>query len=467
MPQWLRAQKGDTTFVEAQMKLDSVPAENFVVRKIIFEGNKKTKSKILRRELMFTEGDSIKVSEWRDLRVRSAKNLFNTGLFNFVEIEVRNLQNHHADIVVSVKERWYIWPIPVLEIDERNFNTWWETRNFSRLSAGLFLTHNNFRGRGEEVKLLLMGGYNQKLGVSYSAPYVNKKKTIGLGFQSIYTLRHEVNIKTEFDKQQYLKLEDKPIQRDWLSSVHLSYRPNYYFTAFLQLRYRQYEFADSLLEANPDYAPNASPELQYFATYLKLKLDHRDYQSYPLDGYYVDGEFYKYGMGIFDNDLNIWKVQTTMRKYWTLSRRWYAATGLVLRYSAGMDRQAYLFNKALGYGRDYVRAYQYYVIDGESFALLKSNVKFALIPPKRLKLKFLKAEKFNTIPYAFYLNLYFDAGYASAKYPGPTNRLPNEVLFGYGLGLDFVTYYDAIVRFEFGLNRMNEYGIYISFIAPI
>ena len=461
------AQKPDTTFVEAQLKMDSVPPVDFRIRSIIFEGNKKTKSLILQRELLFKSGDSITVNDWNELRQQSAKNLFNTALFNSVEIGVRNIKNSEADVVVRVTERWYIWPVPVLEIDERNFNTWWETKNFNRLSAGLYLTHNNFRGRGEVLKLLVMGGYNMKLGISYAAPYVNRNKTIGLGFQSIYTLRHEVNYKTAFDKQQFMKLEEQPIQRDLLASAHIKYRPNYFFTAFLQLRYHQYEFADSLILANPAYAPSDQGSLQYFAVYAKLKSDHRDYRDYPLDGYYMDAEIYKYGFGLFDQGPDIWMLQSTSRLYLTMSPRWYFATGFTFKLSTGKDNETYLFNKSLGYGRNLVRGYQYNVIEGENFALLKTNVKFALVKPRKLKLNFIKTDKFNTIPYAFYLNLYFDAGYVGAEHPAPTNILPNEFIYGTGVGLDFVTYYDMVARFEFGVNREGDTGFFLSFVAPI
>ncbi|MCK5856512.1 MAG: hypothetical protein KAG64_03420 [Bacteroidales bacterium] len=462
-----QAQVKDTTFVGAQISEEETVYHDFVVGKILFEGNHKTKDRILLRELLFVQGDSIMAKDWTNLRKQSAENLFNTTLFNRVGISAIARENGLMDIVVKVIERWYIWPVPVFEVDERNFNAWWETRDLSRASVGLFLTHNNFRGRREEVKILLMGGYNQKIGFSYSAPYVNKKGTIGLGFQTIYTLRHEVNYKTVFDKQVYLKLDDQAIQRDLLSSVHISYRPNYFFTAIAQLRYRQFEFADSLIISNPDYAPSTDGDLQYMGVNMKFKYDRRDYKSYPLAGYYADLEVRKYGLGFFDNGLDIWNFHTTLRRYWTLSQRWYYAIGLIGKKSAGSQMQPYVFNRALGYGRDYVRAYQYYVIEGNDFALLKMNIKFAIVPPRKVKMNFVKTEKFNTIPYAFYLNLFFDAGYVNAPYSDSSNKLPNRYIYGSGIGLDFVTYYDAVARFEVGVNHKGESGFFLSFIAPI
>jgi hypothetical protein len=48
-----------------------------------------------------------------------------------------------------------------------------------------------------------------------------------------------------------------------------------------------------------------------------------------------------------------------------------------------------------------------------------------------------------------------------------TNNLQNHFLLGYGLGLDFTTYYDVVVRIESTLNLMNQPGIYFHFTAPI
>jgi hypothetical protein len=40
-------------------------------------------------------------------------------------------------------------------------------------------------------------------------------------------------------------------------------------------------------------------------------------------------------------------------------------------------------------------------------------------------------------------------------------------LIGYGLGLDFTTYYDIVIRVEAAVNRMSQPGIYVHFIASI
>ncbi len=444
----------------------SAMSQSFVVHSIVVEGNDKTKSQIILRELVFALGDTLQDSQWQDLQKQSADNLVNTSLFHTAEISFKDNQFQRT-IIIKVTERWYLWPIPQVDIDERNFNTWLETKNLERASAGILLTHNNMRGRGETMKLLFMLGYNQKLGFAYEMPYINKKKTIGIGFQSIFTMSHEVNAITEYDKQVFLKTEDEPIEQDWLSSFQVQYRPRHHLTHLIQLRYRHWQFADTLLQFNPEYTPNAQTDLQYFGLYYKLKLDHRDYKPYPLNGYYVDFEIIKYGLGVFDNDLDVLSFKSTSRKYIELNPKWYIAGGLIAKMSSP-NFQPYLLERGLGFGRDFVRGYEYYVVNGQNYLVGKANIKYAVIPKRVVKLNWMKSSKFNTIPFAFYLNLFSDIGIVSnTQFNSPTNVLPNTFLYSAGIGLDFVSYYDAVARMEWAVNANGESHFYLHFIAPI
>jgi len=115
-----------------------------------------------------------------------------------------------------------------------------------------------------------------------------------------------------------------------------------------------------------------------------------------------------------------------------------------------------------------VRGYEYYVIDGSKYVVAKTNLKWAIIPQNKIKFDFIKTEKFNTIPYAFYLNLFYDAGYVSEnKFNDVSNQLPGSYLYSLGLGIDFTTYYDKVARFEIARNNLGEIGFFLHFIAPI
>ena len=154
------------------------------------------------------------------------------------------------------------------------------------------------------------------------------------------------------------------------------------------------------------------------------------------------------------------------KKFWQLNDKFYFGSGLSLKYTIGNPVPYYL-SRGLGYGKEFLRGYEYYVMDGQNFALLKSNLTFELLPKKQFHAKFIPLTKFATIPYAFYINLYADAGYAKDRMFNEYNPLTNELQYSFGGGLDFVTYYDMVFRFEYSINKLGESGFFLHFTSSI
>ena len=46
------------------------------------------------------------------------------------------------------------------------------------------------------------------------------------------------------------------------------------------------------------------------------------------------------------------------------------------------------------------------------------------------------------------------------------NDLNNIWLASQGVSIDFVTYYDKLIRLEYARNHLNEWGVYIHFSNP-
>ena len=120
-----------------------------VIRNIYILGNKHTKPQIILRELDFMEGERVPAAALAGMLVKSRENIFNTSLFNVVSAEQVSLteKGDSTDILITVVERWYIWPIPYLEFPNHNVNAWLETTDFSLLTWGLDLTVRNMRGK--------------------------------------------------------------------------------------------------------------------------------------------------------------------------------------------------------------------------------------------------------------------------------------------------------------------------------
>ena len=119
------------------------------VSNIILNGNTKTQNEIIIREISFKINENYTDFDL-DKRIKQSKeNLVNLKLFNFVTIN-RIDNKDSVEIIIEVIEKWYIWPYPVFEISERNFNTWWKefTANnysdFSRLNYGYLFQLEKF-----------------------------------------------------------------------------------------------------------------------------------------------------------------------------------------------------------------------------------------------------------------------------------------------------------------------------------
>jgi hypothetical protein len=145
-------------------------------------------------------------------------------------------------------------------------------------------------------------------------------------------------------------------------------------------------------------------------------------------------------------------------------RLYYGGLGKI-RYVNYEKHIPYAFNRALGYGH-YLRGYEFYVIDGQSMLLNKNSFRYQLVKQRYYKIPFGNAFRaFNTIPFSLYANTYFDVGYVNESIYQKTNSLSNSWQFGYGLGLDIITYYDFIIRLEYSRNKLNEHGFYLHFTS--
>jgi len=441
-----------------------------VIGNIGFKGNARTRPSIILREMLFRKGDTLLKSELSEQLLESRENIFNTRLFNIVTIDPMPVEGSDTiNIVVSVIERWYIWPIPFLEISDRNFNVWWETRDFSRLTYGIDLTFNNVRGRNETLQIMTHFGYNQKYGFTYKIPYIDTKQKLGIGFGAEVDLNHEIPVASASNKPVYMKDGTDFLKKLFRGYTELIFRPDFYSTHTFYASYNHYIFNEQL-ESVPGFFYDESLIQQFVTLNYFFKNDHRDVQFYPLIGYYIDAEFnYTIPFKVAHNAY----LKMNFRKYWQMHNRWYWASGFTGKLSLEKE-QPYYLQQGLGYGREYVRGYEYYVIDGQHFVLLKNNLKFALLPQRVVKLGFIRTSKFNTIPLAFYLNVFADLGYVynyqdlnPHYHAGNSNTLQNALLAGYGAGIDFTTYYDIVVRMECSFNLWGEAGFYLHFMAPI
>ncbi len=454
--------------VFAQINAGNADASGFagdsliIVGKITPEGNKITKNKIILREVEVKPGDTLSIANLDSLITESRQNLINRSLFNFVSI-TKTPVNGKYDITVSVVERWYIWPIPIITFADRNVNVWWQDKDFNRLNYGIDLQVNNFRGRMEDLHFYLQGGYDKVFALRWDIPYLTKKQFFGMGFFGGVQLNREVAYATENDDLVYYKSGNGFAQERAFGEIDLTFRPKYNYLHTLAFGYDHYLFEDTLLTMNPGFANQG--EYNILSISYLYKQDFRDYKPYPLTGYYFDAGFVKYGMGLIPDQVNSLVVTFVFDQYIQLYRRWYFAYSFTTSFTS--NNLPYFLTNGFGYSGLEIRGYEFNIINGQDFGLFKSNFKFEIIPRTVKRIKWIKTEKFGKIFYALYANLFFDAGYADDPHFYESNHLTNRLLWGTGVGIDFITYYDFVFRFEYSINKQGKQGFYINLVAPI
>ena len=212
----------------------------------------------------------------------SKQNLVNLSLFNFVEIS-EEIQAENAKIIIEVTERWYFWPFPILEISERNFNSWWNEfkssnySDFSRLNYGLFLTWENFRGRNELLKFKIRKGFKEQYLFSYQIPYFNKKKTIGINTNIQLFRKKKSYYKTENNTLIYYTDENEYTTKDYELNTDILYRRDVHKTHKLKFHYFLSNADTAIINRNPKYFNNNNTSGSYAKFTYQFSNEKRDY----------------------------------------------------------------------------------------------------------------------------------------------------------------------------------------------
>jgi outer membrane protein assembly factor BamA len=147
--------------------MHQLTAQVLHIDSILYTGNKKTQNYIIRRELDFKAGDTIASTTLTGMFLQNRSRILNTGLFKEVALNIKSwdTESNHISIEIKVQEAWYIYPIPIFELADRNFNVWWDEFNgsLSRVNYGIRFTHNNLTGQQDALKLTAQFGYNNFL----------------------------------------------------------------------------------------------------------------------------------------------------------------------------------------------------------------------------------------------------------------------------------------------------------------
>lgn len=427
------------------------------LRGIVIEGNRKTRDRILLRELSLSPGARITRDSLSFYEQQNRLRLANLALFTDIEVKILPLPDSAAaDLSIKVKERWSIWPEVSFALADRNFNVWWKehNRDLHRANISLAVSDFNFRGNLERLKATIQLGYTQKFGIDYERPYIDRQQKHGIGFSFEAAQNQEVYVTTDSNKLRFARNEHRYIIRNFQAGIRYSYRPAYAARHLLELKYRSAFIADTIRQLNTDYFDRNSQHLRFLE--LVYRFDHNgvDNWNYPLRGQKVVA-YTTLRAGIegmqFQGFLN-----TELAHFAEPRRRWYTSFVFRGRISLTEDQPYYLRN-AMGINSEYVRGYEYYVIDGYHYAIGRASFKRELINTSIRKIPF---RYLPVIPLRIYPKVFADAGYVRNPHPG-NSFLNNRLLYSVGAGVDLITAYDFKFRLEYAVNHLGQSGFFL------
>ncbi|MEL6254611.1 MAG: hypothetical protein AAFR87_21555 [Bacteroidota bacterium] len=159
-----------------------------------------------------------------------------------------------------------------------------------------------------------------------------------------------------------------------------------------------------------------------------------------------------------------------------LSKRWNVAYGTHLVLSIG-DSIPYFEKNFLGARRrefrdisTTLRGYQPFVIAGSTVNMNKVEIKYGIVPyhiADYSGVGFLP-KKWQQAPTALYVTAFYEMGFIrDDSFNNNDDFLKNQLLHGYGVGLNIVGFYDILLRIEYARNHLNQGGVYLHGSVPI
>jgi hypothetical protein len=271
--------------------------------------------------------------------------------------------------------------------------------------------------------------------------------------------------RTNDHRYEFIRSENT-LRTDRVAALTYSYRKSFYKTHLVKVEYRNASLTDTLKILNENYTKSSAEKgLEYTYITYQFNADHRDFFAYPLKGFNLQASITKTGIAESD-DINKVEASVNYAHYFDLGNKFYLSnyTGL---YGSTPRDLAYVGYGALGTRKVFARGYELYVIEGPNYFLNKTTFKKLLFADTYHWADF-PVDQFQTIPFALYFKVYADIAYVenyrayrNPEVGDPNNtRLADKWLSGIGFGLDAVTFYDVVLRFEYTFNSQSERGFY-------
>jgi len=390
-------------------------SNKFQIATIEIIGNHKTRPDIILRELHFAENDTALFKEI----VAAYKRVQSLLLFNRVKFDLVG-DAQYSVLLITVYERWYIFPIPFVYRNERSWR---------KISYGAKLLHYNFLGRNIQLYFSAAFGYNPIFKFSYYNPWFMGNLKLFTNFNLYYG-------KVKSLSPQLRDYEDTRKGFEWL----VGKRFGHFTYTGLSLGYTE-------LTAPAEIGLTLSPKGkdQLASIMFIFQYDNRDLKEYPHKGYFFNLWSKRVGNGKLDH---YYRFGSDVRSYIPMSQKITLALRGAIDLSSGKipsyDRVY------LGYS-ERIRGRYYEIYEGENFAFGGMELRFPIMKIRYIDLETLPdVEQFSSnLKFGMSAGLFVNSG---AVWFQNESFSSNFIKSGFGAGIHFHLPYVEVFRLECGFN---------------
>ena len=352
-------------------------------------------------------------------------------MFNKVDIEY-SVQQDSASVYVTVFERWYIIPYPILGM---------KYRDLSKLYYGLGFVHQNFQGQNEKINANFCFGYDQWMTLNYQNPKVTAGDDIFItGVLTVQRI-HNLSISNGEYENSNIFLDGTVGKRFGM-----------YQTLSASLGYEVWQVSDPQL--NRTISPSGRDA--FLSAAVQYRYDTRNNREYTTDGLLVSLSAVKCGLG--ESDVDISSFSYDLRKFFGFNN----GSGFGLRTSGILTWGGIIppYKHAFFGYDERIRGYFYDVFEAENRIGANAELRLPILLPRYLEIDWIKVPEFQKLRYGLYFGIFADAGKLWSR-----DQVVSEQPWysGYGAGLQFLLPYGFTIRTEIAVNNLGNIDYIIDF----
>ncbi|GAB4093147.1 BamA/TamA family outer membrane protein [Flaviaesturariibacter terrae] len=420
------------------------------------EGNKHTRELIILRELPFQQGERYTLAELMARSRQARSRLLNTGLFLDVVVGVAKAEGEDAIILVSVKERWYFIPRPVLDVVGKSYQQWFqEGMPDGYLRYGVNIKHKNLTGLNDRLTVSLLNGYQKELGITYEGLPLDYRLRWTANFSFQMGQQRDIVYTTQNNKTLSLHGDNAFLYSYTRLQGSLGYRPAIKTRHSFGITWNDESFRDTVGKSNTSYFYNLA-RAQYAEVSYQMQYQDLDFVPYPTNG--LEGELLLSKKGLDAGPINQWQLRARASWYAPITDKSF----LNLRATGGIKlpfQQPYRLQGFAGGGDVFMQGYEPYTIDGVAGGFVKASIHRRILD-RRFGVNIKRFPQLANVPVKIYAKAFGNSGYIYNENPG-TNFLNNRLLYSAGVGLDLVLFYDFTFRIEWTVNGNAQNGLYL------